>query len=179
MVNALKTFFLAGALGLLMVLGMPQPAQATTAIAPLAALPGFKAVFGGTRPTNIGVQDGHLAACPKTPNCVVSQGADAAHAIAPLTYTGAPAEAMATLATVVAAQPRSELITQTDDYLYVEFTSRLMGFMDDIEFYADPTAPGTIQMRAAARLGESDLGVNRQRLEDIRAAFQEDRSPSA
>ena len=176
MINSLKTMVLVGILGLLIGLGMPSPVQAQT-IAPLAALPGFKALFGGTRPSDIGVQAGHLAACPPTPNCVVSQGADAAHAIAPLTYGGDPAAAITALATVVAAQPRSEIIEQTDNYLYVEFTSRLMGFMDDVEFYADPAAPGTIQMRAAARLGESDLGVNRQRLEEIRAVFQGEATP--
>lgn len=101
---------------------------------------------------------------------MVSQGADADHGIAPLTFTGDGAAAMATLAQVVAEQPRSELIQQTDDYLYFEFTSRLMGFVDDVEFYLDP-AGEVIQMRAAARLGQSDLGVNRDRLEAIRTAF--------
>ncbi|MEL7314345.1 MAG: DUF1499 domain-containing protein [Cyanobacteria bacterium J06559_3] len=138
----------------------------------IAALPGFKALFGGTRPNNIGVEEGYLATCPKSPNCVVSQGeTDAEHAIAPLTYSGDVTAAMASLRQVVAAEPGSEIIEQTDNYLYAEFTSRLMGFVDDVEFYFDSTAPGTIHVRAAARLGQSDLGVNRKRIETIRAAF--------
>lgn len=139
---------------------------------PVAALPGFKAIFSGSRPDNIGITAGHLAPCPSSPNCVVSQGGDEAHAIAPLTYPGDDAAAaMALLATVVAAQPRTEIVEQTDTYLAVEFSSRLMGFVDDGEFYADPTTPGIIHLRSAARLGESDLGVNRDRIETIRADF--------
>jgi uncharacterized protein (DUF1499 family) len=176
--HLLKTVCLALCFGAMaMLIGIPaslaaalpvQPAPA----APLAALPGFKAIFSGTRPDNLGVQDGQLAPCPSSPNCVVSQGADEAHAIAPLVYDGEPAAAIDRLATVVAAQPRNEIIQQTDDYLYAEFSSRLMGFVDDVEFYASPDTPGEIQVRAAARLGESDLGVNRDRIETIRADFQ-------
>ncbi|MEM0980360.1 MAG: DUF1499 domain-containing protein [Cyanobacteria bacterium P01_H01_bin.58] len=138
----------------------------------IAALPGFKALFGGSRPNNIGVKDGSLASCPNSPNCVVSQGEeDAEHAIAPLTYTGTPSEAMMVLRQVVESQQGSEIIQQTDDYLYAEFTSKLMGFVDDVEFYLPANAPGTIHMRSASRLGQSDLGVNRKRIEAIRAAF--------
>ncbi|MGD1905507.1 MAG: DUF1499 domain-containing protein [Leptolyngbyaceae cyanobacterium] len=168
MAKALKTVLLAGLLALLMGFALPQPSEANPMF--LAALPGFKTMFSGQRPSNIGVNGGKLAACPASPNCVVSQGADDDHDIAPLTFTGDGAAAMATLATVVADQPRNQLIQQTDDYLYFEFSSRLMGFVDDVEFYLDADA-GVIQMRAAARLGQSDLGVNRDRLETIRAAF--------
>ncbi len=78
---------------------------------------------------------------------------------------------MTALAQVVADQPRSQILEQTDTYLYAEFSSRLMGFVDDMEFYGDPANPGVIQVRVAARLGESDFGVNRDRVETIRAAF--------
>jgi len=138
----------------------------------IAALPGFKTLFSGTRPDNLGVKDGRLAPCPKSPNCVVSQGnEDAEHAIAPLNYTGDAAAAMAALRQVLESQEGSEIIQQTDTYLYAEFTSRLMGFVDDVEFYLDPAEPGTIQVRSASRLGESDLGVNRKRVEKIRTEF--------
>lgn len=138
----------------------------------IAALPGFKALFGGSRPNNIGVKEGSLASCPNSPNCVVSQGEeDAEHAIAPLSYTGSPAEAMTALRQVVESQQGSDIMQQTDDYLYAEFTSKLMGFVDDVEFYFPASAPGIIHVRSAARLGQSDLGVNRKRIEAIRAAF--------
>lgn len=138
----------------------------------IAALPGFKALFSGSRPSDIGVKEGRLTPCPGSPNCVVSQGEeDAEHAIAPLTYEGDTAAAVAQLRQVVEAQEGSEVIEQTDSYLYAEFSSKLMGFVDDVEFYFPASEPGTIHVRSAARLGQSDLGVNRKRIEAIRAAL--------
>ena len=66
--------------------------------------------------------------------------------------------------------PRTEVVTQTDDYIRARSTSRLMGFIDDVEFYF-PTDKKEIEMRSASRLGDSDLGVNRRRLEQIRLAM--------
>ena len=137
----------------------------------LATLPGLAGLFAGERPTNLGVKQGRLTPCPKTPNCVVSQQADEEHAIAPLSYDSEPKMTMADLIAVIEAMPRSAVIEQTDRYLYAEFTSRLMGFVDDVEFYFDPTDQ-VIQVRSAARLGESDLGVNRKRIEAIRSKLQ-------
>ena len=65
--------------------------------------------------------------------------------------------------------PRTKIVTENETYLYAEFASNLMGFVDDVEFYLDKTA-GVIHVRSASRLGQSDLGVNRQRIEAIRAA---------
>ncbi|PSN16246.1 DUF1499 domain-containing protein [filamentous cyanobacterium CCT1] len=128
--------------------------------------------LAGDRPTNLGVKAGKLAPCPSSPNCVVSQGdTDAEHAIAPLTYSGDPAEAMAQLVAVVQSMPRTTIVESTDNYLYTEFASKLMGFVDDVEFYLDP-ANSVIQVRSASRMGQSDLGVNRQRVEAIRQALQ-------
>lgn len=128
--------------------------------------------FAGQRPTKLGVYDGKLSPCPSTPNCVCScHASDAEHEIAPLTYRGSKSEAMAALKQVVEAMERAEIITQSDDYLYAEFTSKLMGFVDDVEFYLEP-AGSTIQVRSASRLGQSDLGVNRKRVELIRQALQ-------
>jgi uncharacterized protein (DUF1499 family) len=136
------------------------------------AMAGSLFSFSGSRPTNLGVTDGKLAACPSSPNCVSSQSQDTEHQIEPLRYEGTAAKAIAKLKTTIAALPRTEIIQTTDDYLYVEFTSALMGFVDDVEFYVNPDQP-VIEVRSASRLGESDLGVNRQRLEAIRTAFNE------
>lgn len=128
--------------------------------------------FSGTRPANLGVKDGKLAACPGSPNCVNSQSpeSDAEHAIAPLSFETSAPEAIARLKEIVTAMPRTQIIQQTETYLYAEFTSGLMGFVDDVEFFAD-AATGTLHMRSASRLGQSDLGVNRKRIDQIRAAF--------
>ncbi|MBF2085990.1 DUF1499 domain-containing protein [Thermoleptolyngbya sp. C42_A2020_037] len=126
--------------------------------------------FSGSRPTNLGVKDGKLAACPSSPNCVNSQApaSDAEHYIAPLSYSGTSAEAIARLKGIITAMPRTQIITESENYLYAEFTSALMGFVDDVEFYVDEAA-GVVQVRSASRLGQSDLGVNRKRVEEIRA----------
>lgn len=126
--------------------------------------------FSGTRPDNLGVKDGRLASCPNTPNCVNSQSPqnDAEHYIEPLSYSGSPDEAIATLKSVIEDMDRTEIIKADERYLYSEFTSKIMGFVDDVEFYLDENA-GVIHVRSASRLGQSDLGVNRKRIEDIRA----------
>jgi len=124
--------------------------------------------FSGTRPTNLGVNDGKLRDCPNSPNCVSSQSIDTEHKIAPLSYTGDPAKALEDLKSVISSLPRTKIITANDNYIYAEFTSALMGYVDDVEFYLN-TDKKVIEVRSASRLGESDLGVNRDRIETIRA----------
>jgi uncharacterized protein (DUF1499 family) len=127
-------------------------------------------VFAGVSPTNIGVTNGKLASCPNTPNCVNSQAiaGDTEHSIQPIQVGGELPQRMADLKLVIQSMPRSIIIKETNNYLYVESTSKLMGFVDDVEFYLDNDSK-FIQVRSASRLGESDLGVNRQRIEEIRA----------
>ena len=130
--------------------------------------------FSGTRPANLGVDQGKLSPCPNTPNCVSSQSSDLdkQHKIDPLTYRSTSTEAMLNLKSVIQSMERTKIITETSDYLYAEFTSGLMGFVDDVEFYLDPNA-NIIHVRSASRLGQSDLGVNRKRVEAIRAKLAE------
>jgi uncharacterized protein (DUF1499 family) len=123
--------------------------------------------FSGQRPANLGVHAGKLVPCPNTPNCVSSFSTDAEHAIAPIALSDNAAESFQKLRAVVEAQPRTQIIESTDTYLYAEFASALMGFVDDVEFYLDREA-NVIQVRSASRLGQSDLGVNRKRIETIR-----------
>ena len=127
--------------------------------------------FSGNRPDNLGVKDGKLALCPGSPNCVSSQmpESDAEHKIAPLAYKSSPAEALAQLKSVIAGMERTQIVSETSDYLYAEFTSALMGYVDDVEFYLDPSQPNEIQVRSASRLGQADLGANRKRIEELRS----------
>jgi uncharacterized protein (DUF1499 family) len=129
-------------------------------------------IFAGKRPNNLGVSSGKLAPCPSSPNCVSSQSSDASHSIAPLTYSSNPEQAIAKLKSVIESLPRTKIITESKDYLYAEFKSALMGFVDDVEFYLDRKA-NVIQVRSASRLGQSDLGVNRKRIETIRTKLAE------
>lgn len=147
--------------------------MAAAALAPgnaMAAL--FGSLLAGTPPTDLGVRDGRLAPCPETPNCVSSQAADDGHRIAPIAFRGSASDAIAKLAGVVAAQDGATIVKRSGTYLYATFATPIMGFVDDVEFVVDP-ARGAIDVRSASRLGHSDLGVNRKRVEGLRAAFAE------
>ena len=139
-------------------------------ISQLAALPGLSQVFRGTTPVNLGVHEGKLTPCPSSPNCLVSQNADSDHSIAPISYQSDRNTARESLLKVLEVVPRTTIVESTEDYIRVESASRLLGFVDDVEFYL-PKDEKTIEVRSASRLGESDLGVNRRRLEQIRLAM--------
>lgn len=135
-------------------------------------------LFAGKRPDNIGIQaSGQLAPCPSTPNCVNSQSQDATHNIEPLSYDSTPTQAMAEIRRAIQSMERTTIITETENYIYAEFKIKLIGFVDDVEFLLDPDAK-VIHVRSASRLGESDLGVNRKRIETIRKKLNEIRQQS-
>ncbi|GAB4555240.1 MAG: DUF1499 domain-containing protein [Pleurocapsa sp.] len=119
--------------------------------------------FTGTRPNNLGVTNGKLASCPGTPNCVNSQSDNPQSKIEPL-----PPVSIDEIEKVVNSMERTTIVEKTDTYLYAEFKSKLMGYVDDVEFYLDRAA-NVVHVRSASRLGKSDLGVNRKRVEEIRA----------
>ena len=120
----------------------------------------------------VGLRNGKLSECPDSPNCVSSQTEKKDHAIAPLSYNGSYLEAKQTLLSVITSLPRTKIIADNDRYVHVTFTSRLMRFVDDVEFLFDD-ANKQIHMRSASRVGYSDLGVNRKRVEDLRKRFYE------
>jgi uncharacterized protein (DUF1499 family) len=124
----------------------------------------------GRRPKNLGVANGRFSAPPTwKPNWVSSQvdGADP-HYIAPLSFKGDAEAAMKRLEGVIARMPRVEIKDTRGDYLGAEFSTPLMGFVDDVEFYTDGKV---IHARSSSRLGVRDFGVNRKRIEAIREAF--------
>ena len=143
----------------------------TLTFAPSAMASLFGNLFAGSPPTSLGVRDGRLAPCPDKPNCVSSEAIDDTHRVAPLAYGGDAAAALQRLADIIAAQPGATLVTRRGDYLHAEFATALMGFVDDFEARVDAAAR-TIELRSASRLGHSDLGVNRKRVEAIRVLFE-------
>ena len=122
----------------------------------------------GERPKNLGVTGGVLAACPSSPNCVSSFAADERHYIAPFSFTDEPTAAFARLTQMLRQRRDATIIEEGSSYLRVELRTTL--FVDDAEFLLDKENK-VIQLRSASRLGYSDLGKNRSRIEELRAAF--------
>lgn len=139
----------------------------------LPLIAGQLGVWSGRAPSDLGVRDGRLAAPRPTSNNVHSQAALRGPAyvqaqIDPLPLRDGDATAtMTRLRTLIEATPGAQVVQARPDYLYVRYTTRWMRFIDDAEFWADPTG-GVVQVRSASRVGRSDLGVNRARIEDLR-----------
>lgn len=121
-------------------------------------------MFNWRRPANLGVMGGRLAPCKRSPNCVSSQAdpSDREHYIAPIPFQG---DAIAAVRKAVESMPRTRVISSDSHYLYAEFRSRLLRYVDDVEFHFDGKI---IHVRSASRLGRRDFGVNRARIEEIR-----------
>lgn len=128
-------------------------------------------MFAGKRPKNLGVKDGKLAACSAKPNCVSSQASSARQRVMPLRLSDESAAAMKRLKGVVNNMDGTKLVDESDHYLYFECASKLLGFVDDLEFLCDPDEQ-VVHVRSSSRLGYSDLGVNRKRVENIRRKFE-------
>ena len=124
----------------------------------------------GSPPDNLGVQDGRLAPCPDSPNCVNSQASDSEQYVEPLPLKGSPSQTQARLIAILAREPRVRLVEQDKRYLRAEFSSRVLRFVDDVEFLIGEQA---VDVRSASRLGYADFGVNRQRIEHLRRRLAE------
>ena len=109
-----------------------------------------------------------LQSCPSSPNCVSTQAQDEGHVIAPFRYRKSRAEAKEVLKEVIRSLPRTKLLEEDESYLHYEFTSLLLRFVDDVEFLFDDETK-TIHFRSASRTGYGDMGVNRKRMEQVRA----------
>ncbi|MGB8339163.1 MAG: DUF1499 domain-containing protein [Burkholderiales bacterium] len=128
-------------------------------------------MFAGSRPKNLGARAGKLAPCPNKPNCVSSQADTTdSHYIPPIALSGSANEAVARIKKIILTMPRTQVVNEAPNYLYVEFTSKLMGYVDDVEFYVDENVK-RIHVRSASRLGYRDFNVNRNRIEAIRTQF--------
>jgi len=127
--------------------------------------------FSGRQPRDLGVKDGRFTAAPTwKPNWVSSQVEPTdAHYVAPLKFSRDAKIAMQRLVKVVQAMPRAQIVEQKEGYVYAQFTTPLMGYVDDVEFHCDGKA---IHARSSSRLGVRDFNVNRKRIEAIRGAFE-------
>lgn len=128
-------------------------------------------IFSGRRPEGLGVHDGRLRGCPSSPNCVSSDAGDAEHRVEPLLLSGDPAAAWRVVVEEVAASARTRIVTRNETYLHAECRSPLLGFVDDLELQLRADE-GLLAVRSASRLGYSDLGVNRKRVDDLRSRLR-------
>ena len=129
------------------------------------------AINPNTQPKAIGLNEsGQLQPCPQTPNCVSSQAStsDAAY-IPPLTTDSD--NPMAQVKAVLSALGDFRVVKEDSDYMHIVVTTPLTGYRDDLELLRDPQEPATLHVRSASRLGRSDFGANRKRVEKLRQAL--------
>jgi uncharacterized protein (DUF1499 family) len=124
-------------------------------------------MFDWRRPSNLGANDGRLAPCRRTPNCVSSQAdpADREHYIEPISFAGKFED----VKEIVQGMRGATLIRAQAAYLYAEFRTPLLRFVDDLELLH---AGSVLHVRSASRLGRRDFGVNRKRVEALRALIR-------
>jgi uncharacterized protein (DUF1499 family) len=128
------------------------------------------AIYSWQRP-ELGIVNGTLMPCGSKPNCVCSQGSPAERTVAALPIGSEPPPAAFNRARdAVEALPRVVLVDAKPGYAHYECTTRVFRFADDVELLLDEPA-GVIHIRSSSRVGYSDLGVNRRRIEEIRAIY--------
>ena len=148
------------------------------ALVVLLVLAGQFGLLKGSRPADLGVREGKLKRPSLTPNCVTSQAdlwADhpqqAYARIAALPLRGDGPATVARIKALVEQMPGAVVVESRADYVYAQFTTPLLKFVDDVEFWLDPAA-GVVQVRSASRIGHGDRGLNRTRIEALRARLQ-------
>ena len=123
--------------------------------------------FSGNRPSNLGVASGRLADVPASPNVVSTQHGNEDQKMSPIEFGKRTAKEMIDeIERVVDSMPRTTIIEKSETYLYVEFRSLIFRFVDDVEFYASESDQ-CVHFRSASRVGYSDMGANRSRMEKV------------
>ncbi|OPX56951.1 Uncharacterized conserved protein, DUF1499 family [Oceanospirillum multiglobuliferum] len=119
----------------------------------------------------LGVQNNRLSPCPETPNCVNSHPETPdSQKVAPIFYTAKQSLAYARLEKLLRSHEDAIIVSREPNlYLRADFRTPILGFIDDVEFFFQ--VPGVIAVRSASRIGYSDLGTNRRRIEKLRKEF--------
>ena len=126
----------------------------------------FLRSFSARRPDNLGATAGRLAPCPTSPNCVCTFDDDSEHGMQAVSFSDSPEAARERIIAALHSLPRTKIITSEENYIHAECTSQLFRFVDDVEFLIDSDAK-LIHFRSASRVGHSDLGVNRGRMQAL------------
>jgi len=130
-----------------------------------------------SNPPKVELVDGRLRACPDSPNCVSSESDRASSRVEPLIFRGEPEKAWGDLKETL-REMGGKIQKEQDGFLWATFTSRVFRFVDDVEFRMVSTA-GMIYVRSGSRVGYSDLGVNRKRVEKLRTLFNQKKDKGA
>ncbi len=125
----------------------------------------------GRKPMDLGVSQGRLVSCPKSPNCVSTQAPDEKHRMEPFRYGTSREAARERMLDVLRSMPRTRIVETTDDYIHAECSTRIFRFVDDVEIFFND-GDRTVHFRSASRVGYSDFGANRERMEEIRNRFE-------
>ncbi len=123
-----------------------------------------------SKPSDLGVNDGRLAELPDSPNCVSTQTEKQDQWMAPLTYDGDRGSVLEDIRKVLQSMSNARIVEERENYLRAEFRSTFFRFVDDVEFLVEPET-SRVHFRSASRVGYSDMGVNRDRMERIRELF--------
>jgi uncharacterized protein (DUF1499 family) len=126
----------------------------------------------------LGLVDAKLAACIQKPNCVCSEyPEDVSHFIAPIELSIADVRSNLSSDDLIAIikdainEAGGQVIDNNESqsnslYVAATFKSSLFGFTDDVEARFDPKT-NQLHFRSASRVGHSDFGVNRKRVERL------------
>jgi len=131
----------------------------------------FIGLLKGKRPEILGIHNNQLRDCPEKSNCVSSYSSNLKFNIEPLPYFSSAENSINKIQKILLGIKGISIITQDTDYIYAECKSFFLGFVDDLEVYCDESKQQCF-VRSASRLGYSDFGVNRKRIEKIRKLIQ-------
>ncbi|MEM7360833.1 MAG: DUF1499 domain-containing protein [Pseudomonadota bacterium] len=121
---------------------------------------------------SLGVSNGKLAPMPRSPNAVGTHTDQESKRVADLAMIGSVTETKQHILACLQKMGGNVVQSETDTYVHAVFTTRLMRFKDDVEFYIDE-ANQQVHFRSASRVGHSDLGANRKRYNAFRALYQQ------
>ncbi|MDF1617075.1 DUF1499 domain-containing protein [Petrocella sp. FN5] len=119
-------------------------------------------VVGNMKVSKLGVREGLLAEMPETPNAVSSQTRDEDKKVAPFPYKEDLQTTKEEIKLAVKAYGDAKIVEEESNYIRMVFTTGLMRYKDDVEFYFDDQEK-VVHFRSASRIGYSDMGLNRER----------------
>lgn len=117
-----------------------------------------------------GLNEGKLAPCKSKPNCVSSFDKRDSYYMSSLDLRMSESEIIDKIIILLKERTDVEVITVEEGYIHAVFTTNLMKFKDDVEFLVKKN---TVHFRSESRVGYSDWGVNKKRIEEFKAYLKQ------